>query len=648
MKFKVFLFGMIAAALMMSCNNETVYGPDAKNPVIGESTSATINLNFKNAKTYAGEEESPATGYEIAVRDAAVYIYKWDGANMEPEAMAYVANANMPIGGATVSGNRAVTLMVKNGEKKIFVALNIGNTTTPLLDNNGGVFTFIARPDTGIAYTSTTFSALNNILYSTAASITTTDPSIATPGFNGNGNGLIQTLAAGSIVSSNGVLYSTSTPGTAGDGAFCLMTNWDGPVDKADGTAGTYIYTSDCKFFLLPNISAADSKTGPDNNFEIGVQRAYAKISLRITADGAGVNTGAGYVGPYTSSESDGSQGQFTPWKNTAATPQNIWALGGINKRTYPFQLFAGTQSAVASPNYALATGDVIDTTNPANSDAWYDSYDNTRVFGSSAKVYGLPANTVTNVRDNVRTAGNSLALSPADGTISTMLFAMCTENGTEFPQLHDRSTFAIVGGVYAPKNVLTGIQNPAVTTNPAEKGWNGAAPVVNASSTGYDVNTYYALNYSAVGMDTLYYLVSEKVFIHGRDNLIKYYAWELKKDKDEADPVTNLSTDVADAINTANANGSLLGYYQGNCFYRVWIKDPTAAATSSLQDEVLVRRNHIYDVNINKIKGPGIADPNSIIVPGVEVPELDTFVTVEIKILDWHVVRQEQDVSYQ
>ena len=87
----------------------------------------------------------------------------------------------------------------------------------------------------------------------------------------------------------------------------------------------------------------------PDrNNFIINVQRVYAKISLRITADGYGVNTSNSYVGSYESSEADGSN----------------------------------------------------------------------------------------------------------------LNFAMCTENGTEYPQLQDKATYAIVGGTYAPANVVTGVLN--------------------------------------------------------------------------------------------------------------------------------------------------------------------------------------------
>ena len=644
MKLKVFFLGMFAAAALMSCNNDVLIdGPDGPNRGLegtGESTHATFNLNFKGGKgTYAGSEEFSAEARETAVADAAVYIYKWDGANMAPEAMAYLT-AGSALG--ELGSPESVTLMVKNGWKKIFVACNIGHTPAPaLLVANGGAFT--TAIDTGVVL-GTNFSALNQILYSTATNVALTAPASGT--VNGGSAGLIRALAGGSITQASGVLFSTTAySSTTGSESFCLMTNWDGPDDL---NTGGYDYPSKCLFELLPNISAATSKAGGQNHVEIGVQRAFAKISLRITADNDIPSNSA--TAPYYSSEEDGSKGRFTPWTNSSS--ESIWSLGGINKSTRPFQVFAGTQSAVASPNYALATGDTIFSLTPTTSDLWYDNYDNTRVFGTT-KVYYTNSNTVANVKTTMETAGNNLALSPANAGTGTPAvpfnFAMCTENGTEFPQLHDKGTYVIVGGVYAPKNVLTDLDQSGVTTNAPEKGWNGATPVVNVSSTGYDVNTYFGLTYGATGSgtDTLYYLVAEKVFIFGTENLHKYYAWELQLDKDETDPYNNVNAAVANAINIAKTNNALFGYYLGQCFYRVWVKDPQAALTSSAQDEVLVRRNHVYDINISKIKGPGIADPNSIIKPGEPIPELDTFVTAEINILDWHKVNQDAEVSY-
>lgn len=643
MKFKSLFLGMLATAAMFSCNNDGIEnGPNPDvNGIEGESTHATFSLNFKDAGTYAGGEIVSAEAFEKKISDASMYIYKWDGANMTAEAMAYVPEPKLGGTPGQTTG-RTITLMVKNGEKKIFVAVNTGANATALVPNTGETFT--SKPDTGIDLT-TQFTALNWILQSTNATtiakgvtIPAPAPALATP-TGRSADGLIKTLAGGSIAPTDGVLFSTGTSANY----FNLMTNWDGPDDK--DTLGTMVYTSDCKFNLLPNISAADSKTGTDNHLVIGVQRAFAKISLRITADGSGTNASAAYVGPYFSSEEDGSKGKFTPWQIAG---KSVWALGGINKRTTPFQRFSGTQNAVASPNFALSTGDTIHSQNPSMSKDWYDSYDNSRIFGTD--LYFTNAVTVGRVKTNLTTAANVLELSPADGNNTTLKTAMCTENGTEYPQLHDRGTYVIVGGLYTPKNVLTGIQNPAVTTNEAEKGWNGTAPVANVANSGKDVNTYPdasttpALIYGAT--DTLYYLVSKQTFIYNSDNLAKYFAWELKLDKDNAAPTITTPV-IATAINNEREAGLLLAYFQGQCFYRVWIKDPAAAKSSSAQDEVLVRRNHVYDVNINKIKGPGIADPNQIIVPGQPIPVMDTFVTAEIKILDWHKVSSNQEVSY-
>ena len=650
MKFKVFLFGMVVAALMMSCNNESVYGPEIKNPGIeSESTVATINLNFRNVNTFAGEDEITATGYETAISDAAIFIYTYDGVGgMQPEAMAYVPDANL-------GTPKQVTLLAKSGLKKIFLALNVKNDIHPLLDANGGTFT--AKQDTGIniyldPYTGMAFSALNNILSAPGS----TDPfeiisAIPTGiGVNGGANGLIQTLAGGSITYANGVKYSTD-PLTSD--MYCLMTNWDGPADVNGNSS--YTYRSECEFYLFPGVPPDSSQLAPiivanqsvNNHISIGVQRAYAKISLRITANGATPSPSA--TAPYESTLTDGSQGRFTPWID-GTSGESIWALGGINKRTYPFQQFAGIHSAVASPNYPLATGDTIlkYPLDPRDSHEWYDSYDNTRVFGPN-KYYYTDDNTVTNIYDAMTTPGNSLPLSSPDiQDLGTFNFAMCTENGTEYEQWQDRRTFVIVGGTYAPRNVLTSIHNSTVSLNQAAKGWNGEPAIPNSANNGLDVNPYFVLPYGAVGSgtDTLYYLVTEKVFIFGYENLVKYYAWEELLDPNEDDPVNNMAPSVIAAMTDAIDNENLMAYFHGQCWYRVWVQDPTATSTSWVDDEYLVRRNHVYDINITRILGPGIADPNKIIIPG-DKPELYTFVTADITILNWHLVSQEQDVSF-
>ncbi|HCC50877.1 MAG TPA: hypothetical protein DEQ30_01535, partial [Porphyromonadaceae bacterium] len=613
MKFKSLFLTMLGAAAIVSCNNDVI-GPDGggpnggpDTPLEGVDTYATIGLR-KSPITYAGDTVISATTIEQNVVDAAMYVYRWDGANMTAEAMAYLPKANLTSPPDLVADH--MTVKVKSGTKKIFMALNIanGSAADPLLPVDDFTTSVI---DTGVPYT-TQFTVLNNILESTTAAYeVTSSPTVAvstTAGELRTAKGLIQTLAGGSINTAKGVLYSTQSLDS--DAAF-FMSNWDGPKDSITGTIPS-AYTSDCLFVLLPNISAKNSKTTGDNHFIIGVQRAVAKVSLRITAAGATSSSTA--TAPYYTSEEDGSKGHFKPWTEGVSGPA-IWTLGGINKRTTPFQTFGGTSSAVASPNYSLADtvhfsaikgSEVAD----AVSIAWYSSYDNTRVYGTGHK-YGTKLNTVDNVETAMKAAGNYLPLSTPDADGSTAKpfnTAFCTENGTAFPQWQSKGTYVIVGGEYTPKNVLTGINKPSVTTNPAEKGWNGSAPVANEANTGYDANTYPALSYETAGMDTLYYLVANKVFIHGSANLKKYYAWELKYDKDVDDPSS--SSIVTNQINDAIDEGLMLAYSKARCFYRVWIKDPNAAVTSTYEDEVAVRRNHVYDINISKIKGPGIDDP--------------------------------------
>ena len=640
MRFKLFILGMFAAAAMISCNNAVIIEDDSETFGLGESTSATFELNFKNTATYAGGGQLIASGYETAVYDAAVYIYKWNGANMTAEAMAYLPHT------AFYPSNH-LTLKVKNGQKKIFMALNIGNTGgSPLLFNNSYTFTNAAsinKLDTGIQL-NTGFDALNWIIRTATPNNFSTDGAL--PATTDSATWLIKTLAGGSITYASGSAYwkpfDTPIYGVP------LMTNWDGPNDK--DTLGSWIYTSDCEFTLLPDISAETSKTsavGTNNHISIGVQRAFAKVSLRITADGLSTNNSNTWWGPYPSAvdDSDGSKGIFTPW---TVNDSIVWSLGGINKRTYPFQVFRGTPPAVASPNYPLSTRDTIYRADPSatgSSALWYQNYDNLRVFPYNTYRNGA---TVSSVKANMLKVGNHQLLTAARGANVDLKFAFCTENGTEYPQLHDRGTYVVFGGVYTPRLVLTDLIKANVSDNDPYKGWNNAAAEVNVANKFGTSYTLPGNGYGAVGdlRDTLYYLPADRLFIFGTINLAKYYAWQLKLDKDNASP-TITSSAIAPFISADRKAGKMFCYFQGQCFYRIWIKDAAAAKSSSIYDEFLVRRNHVYDINVVSIKGPGIGDPNEIIIPGKPLPELDTFVTADIKILNWHKVSQEVDISF-
>ena len=658
MKLKLLFLGMLGAALLVGCNNDVIDpngGPDdPNNPNFkGKSTYASFSLNLPgNAATYAGEDEVAAVSEEKAISDAVMFIYDWDGANMTAEAMAFVnTTADLTNGLATPH----VTMFVNSGDKKIFLAVNSGGAT-PIVENNGNISTFIAKPDSGIPY-STQFTAMNKILESTASGFNAVSTLATTPvGTEGGSAGLIRTLAGGAGNATNGVLYSTTAYTT---NTRFFMSNWDGPEDRIVG--GLHNYTSDCLFTLLPNITAAQSKAaavGSLNHIAIGVQRAIAKISLRITANGATSSSTA--AAPYESSEGDGSKGRFTPW---TVGGNSVWGLGGIVKRSTPFQMYTST-GAVSAPNYDRSWGDSVhfDAIKSLAADnlslKWYDSYDNTRIYGTG-KIYGTTSNTVSIIKSTMQTAANSLQLSNPDGVYGpTMRFAFAPENATEYPQMEDRGTYAIVGGEYRAQNWIGSITQAPVTSNPPYKGWNGSSYDVTFTNTNVYGTQYNAPTWVAGDNDTLYYISTDKVFIHGLVNLLAYYAWEKKQDANLGSalpqPVTaasaatllKASVPAIDAVNDARAKNALFAYYQGQCFYRVWVRDYQYAQTSGYADEVLVRRNHIYDINISKIKGPGIADPNKIINPG-PIPVLQTFVTADIKILDWHKVIQEEEGSF-
>ena len=520
---------------------------------------------------------------ESFIQDAVVYVYKWDGANTAAEAMCYVPNVN----GLTAS----VSIMVKSGNKKIYAAANTGGSN-PIVDNTASL-------PYGNAFSSQ-FMMINNVLASTSSGYNkpATIQSSISSGTEGGSEGLIKAMAGGAFNMPNGNL-NTTTPYNSNTRFF--MSNWDGPNIQVSQNETLY---SNCLFMVSPGIPLELSQTAnlnTNNHYEIGLQRGIAKVSLRITADGGSTNETAGYAGPYLSKNDDGSKGRFTPW---TVNGKAVWALGGINKHMVPFQIFAGYNSVVASPNYSFTMADTIHKTNALANTNWYGSYDNTRVLGTGKK-YGTSLFSNADTKNAMLLPGNYTPISNASGIESDQVYAFSTENGTDFPQFMEKGTYLAIGGTYTPENVITGIQNPALTTNPAEKGWNGAAPVIHQANAGYNVNAYPNITYGAVnsGTDILYYLVGAKVFIHGTSNLHKYYAWELKYDKDSGNP--EYSTIVAAKINEEISRNFILAYSHGECFYRLWVRD---ASAQNYEDEFLVRRNFIYDMKLDRINGPGMS----------------------------------------
>jgi hypothetical protein len=188
------------------------------------------------------------------------------------------------------------------------------------------------------------------------------------------------------------------------------------------------------------------------------------------------------------------------------------------------------------------------------------------------------------------------------------------------------------ISAVNSAKGITWGTGNPVYTTTPADK-------------------------------DTLYYVQNTDttgVFIWGKGALRQFVGWYILGTIATYDPATNPSSapEVAAAgliqdyienlmITNGNVPAKLQAYWQGYCFYRIFIRDRDESLGQNI---VSIRRNHIYSVTISKIKGPGISDPNDIIDPHPEEPEpleeAETWVTAEINIMKWHVVSQSDEVG--
>ena len=109
-----------------------------------------------------------------------------------------------------------------------------------------------------------------------------------------------------------------------------------------------------------------------------------------------------------------------------------------------------------------------------------------------------------------------------------------------------------------------------------------------------------------------------------------------------EHDSNSNNPNSVAINAYLDNIQPALL-YNEGHTYYYIDIKHlGTAAAQWG------VVRNHVYQIDVNSIKGYGtpVFNPNSNIVTP-EYPELEqeSFVAARINILSWKVVSQSVDI---
>jgi hypothetical protein len=388
------------------------------------------------------------------------------------------------------------------------------------------------------------------------------------------------------------------------------MSNWDGPEDNA--TSGTN-YLSTCRFKLNAGVSSDSSRTGafvatdsPSNSLKINIQRAVAKVCVKEIIANVLNNAGTGT-----------SAGSLV----LGATPK--WAVGNLNTSTYPFQIWEGSGSnrVVKSTRYNETTP-ILPKNNNSN---FANKMDNSRWAGANADYLDQKL-TVTGVRGTINnTSSNQLFSTSADN-----YYVLVTENNNAQTSTH-YSTFITFGGQYLPASYITAVNNLGTPTT--------ATGTPTWSSGGEK--------------DTLYYVSTfgNGLFFHGSTALAEYVKYALQIGDGTATPPKSDATTMA-YINTLRVkpNGGqapMQSYYQGNCFYRVWIKDNVAVSAAN---KLLVRRNHAYQISITKIKGPGIADPNDIIPDPfhpVPIEEADTYVTATVEIMKWHVITQSEEIDF-
>jgi hypothetical protein len=620
MKFKSLFFSMLVAAAIVSCNNDVIGGGngDSTNPDVieGIPTYATFDLVPKSASTYAGDTELTAEAGELNLQGGSAALMIYDNSNA-PKAYAFITN----LGSSTTS----VTLKTTSGTKKLFLAANIG--TNPLgvkLPNYSATST-----DEGADF-AVEFADMNRTMYSSTNDWDTVLPTNSMY----KADNLIKRLAGGAQTLANGVLHTT-TATTTPTGVNFVMANWDGPTDAvASGTN----YASTCTFTLIAEVPKNETQqTSGRNRFTINVQRAVAKIALRITAGATGVYPDQYYIG----GAGEAREGHFIPIK---VNNNPIWVTGNIHKEAKVFQNYTG---GVVQDHNALQIDDSM-----KFFAKWRERYDNTRFFGETITSYPSTSLKVADVESTMKNTNNYQELNDgaSSATWSNRKYTYVPENARKAPVSGDYATYVVVLGEYVPKTYVRNIYYPAVA---------GGTPLI-ITTDGYTTSpsTYYSatgqtytntntglsetINYD----DTLYYLnkTGEVYFFVGQENLIRYYAWVKKFNINATAANVSLKVNVAESLTEINqdmANGFITGYTKGKCFYRVYISNTQGPAS----EFNIVRRNHVYQVDITKILGPGIADPNDVITPK-PLSEADTYVTAVINVLNWHVVSQKTEVG--
>jgi hypothetical protein len=235
----------------------------------------------------------------------------------------------------------------------------------------------------------------------------------------------------------------------------------------------------------------------------------------------------------------------------------------------------------------------------------------------------------VTAVAGFINGDPNTLIETDQAGSISITEtnYAIVPENNNS-DGLNSYTTYVVFAATYKPTTIIIGAPS-------------GSSDATCARLTGGTQPTW-----EAGVKDTLYYvkdpgitLLAQGKFFWGVNTLADYIKNVLN--------VNDIQGQIA-AWNTVSGTeqAKLQKYYRGQCFYRVLVEDQKESLGNPA-GRYLVRRNHVYDINISNFNGPGIANPLSIIDPDPSTgPEpwgaSDTYVTATISVLKWHKVKQE------
>lgn len=116
-----------------------------------------------------------------------------------------------------------------------------------------------------------------------------------------------------------------------------------------------------------------------------------------------------------------------------------------------------------------------------------------------------------------------------------------------------------------------------------------------------------------------------------------KLYTLEGNTPTEATGGVSNVNTYLANKDNNLYARK----YTDGKCYYFVEIEHVAAQGENAAIKGIV--RNHIYDLTLNSIEGPGIPvfDPDDVVIPEKPDDENLYYLGARVNVLDWRIVTQ-------